>query len=182
MLAEQLGISTTSCIAQYLDGVYLRRQPDGRCSFFNAQGCSVHPARPLVCRLYPLGRSVDAAGAESFRHLMPHPQTQGRYGEQATVQDWITAQGADALIDAVDAYLALFYQLFAVMEQAEGSDRGVHDWPQQPQAMTLPELLDMDGALHGAGVDGSGLTLPQRMSRHMAILKQRFGLGDADAA
>nr|WP_295785258.1 YkgJ family cysteine cluster protein [Rhodoferax sp.] len=101
LLAAQLGLTTTECITQHLDGIYLRRKPDGRCTFFNEQGCSVHPARPLVCRLYPLGRAVDAVGTESFRHLLPHPQTQGRYGETATVQDWITAQGAQALIDAV---------------------------------------------------------------------------------
>ncbi len=178
LLAAQLGLSTTQCIEQHLDGIYLRRQPDGRCTFFNEQqGCGVHAARPLVCRLYPLGRTVDAAGAESFHHLLPHPQTAGQYGEQSTVQDWITEQGAQALIDAVDAYLDLFYRLFNVIEQAEGSEHGVKDWPQQPQAMTLPELLDMDGLLASEGVDPAELTLAERMTRHMAILRQRFTLG-----
>lgn len=179
LLAAQLGLSTTECIAQHLDGVYLRRRPDGTCTFVNEQGCSVHAARPLVCRLYPLGRSVDSAGSETFRHAMPHPQTQGLYGQQATVQDWIAAQGAQPLIDAVDAYLALFYRLFAVMEQAEGSDHGVQDWPQQPQAMTLPELLDIDHLLAADGTTDPATPLPQRMLRHMALLLQRFGLTEA---
>ena len=176
LLAEQLGLSTTQCIEQHLEGVYLRRQPDGRCTFFNERGCSVHPARPLVCRLYPLGRSVDAAGVESFRHLLPHPQTDGQYGEQGTVQDWITAQGAEPLVDAVDAYLTLFYRLFQVMEQAQGSERGVQDWPLQPQAMTVPELLDVDGVLSSEGVDGAGMAVGERMAHHMAIVTRRFGL------
>lgn len=180
LLAARLGLSTTQCIERHLDGVYLRRQPDGRCTFFNAQGCGVHAARPLVCRLYPLGRTVDAAGTESFRHLLPHPQTEGQYGEHTTVQDWITAQGAQALIDAVDAYLDLFYRLFAGMEQREGSAQGVADWPQQPQSITLPELLDMDGLLRSEGVDPTDLNLAERMARHMAILKLRFDLSDAE--
>lgn len=178
LLAQNLGLSTTECIAQHLDGIYLRRQPDGRCTFVGERGCSVHAARPLVCRLYPLGRALDAAGAETFRHLMPHPHTSGVYGESATVQDWITAQGAQPLMDAVDVYLALFYRLFSLMEAQEGSDRGVRDWPQQTQATTLPDLLDMDRALASEAVSSGDLTLAQRMDRHIAILKERFGLTD----
>lgn len=178
LLAAHLGLSTTQCIAQYLDGIYLRRQTDGRCTFFSEEGCSVHPARPLVCRLYPLGRAVDASGAESFRHLLPHPQTKGSYSEGATVQDWIDSQGAQTLIGVVDAYLDLFYRLFKVIEQREGSAHGVQDWPQQPQAMALPELMDMDRLLANEAVDLPDLTLDERMARHIAILKERFGLAD----
>ena len=55
VLAQHLGTSTTAIIANYLDGVHLRHQGDGRCIFLSDQGCEVHSARPFVCRLYPLG-------------------------------------------------------------------------------------------------------------------------------
>lgn len=174
-LAAKLGISTTAFIEQHLDGVYLRRREDGTCTFLNEQGCSVHDARPLVCRLYPLGRNVSEAGEESFRHLAPHPQTMGTYGEQAAVQDWISAQGAQPFIDAVDAYLDLFYRLFKVIEQHEGSSHGVQDWPQQPNAMTVPEWLDIDLSLVNEP-DQSAVTTDQRMQFHIQQLKKRFGL------
>ena len=50
---------------------------DAQMLFLGERGCTVHADRPLVCRLYPLGRHIDEHGAESFYHLEPHPQTEG---------------------------------------------------------------------------------------------------------
>jgi hypothetical protein len=176
-LASKLGMSTTDFIGAHLDGVYLRRKDDGNCGFLNAQGCSVHEARPLVCRLYPLGRHVSEAGEESFSHLDPHPQTIGEYGEAATVQEWISAQGAQPFIEAVDAYLSLFYRLFKVIEQFEGSEHGVQDWPDRPAALDVTAWLDIDLCLQ-LDREESAATIEQRMDAHILGLKRRFGLSE----
>lgn len=47
---------------------FLRLTPDpatGHCRFFEGGGCSVHPARPLACALYPLGQSIDTRTAQT---------------------------------------------------------------------------------------------------------------------
>jgi len=173
-LAAHLGISTTECIAEYLDGVYLRRHEDGTCIFLNEKGCRVHAARPLVCRLYPLGRHVDASGAESFGHVPPMPQTLGAYGEHSTVQDWIAAQGAQPFIDAVDAYLDLFHRLFKMIEEHEGSAQGVDDWPQNAGAASMPRWMDIDLTLTDRA-DATG-AIDRRMRLHIRVLEKRFGL------
>ena len=63
------------------------------CVFLGPRGCTVHPDRPLACRIYPLARWVAPDGDESFGHLEPHPQTAGLYGTRGTVDDYLTSQG-----------------------------------------------------------------------------------------
>ena len=53
---------------------------DGACGFLGEAGCTVHPDRPLVCRLYPLGRAVAPDRTETFAALTPDPETAGVYG------------------------------------------------------------------------------------------------------
>src|ERR1700681_2410962 len=56
MLAQNRGLSTTELIASAIEAnaPILRTNEDGFCVFFEAgTGCTVHPARPLACRLYP---------------------------------------------------------------------------------------------------------------------------------
>lgn len=66
----------------------------GHCPFLEGDGCSVHPARPLACALYPLGQSIDpdTAGVEYFPQLplcgAPAPgRTLAEYLEQAGVTE-----------------------------------------------------------------------------------------------
>ena len=91
-LARNRSISTTEFLSTYTEagGTFLRVRPDGACVFLTEKGCGVHPDRPLVCRLYPLGRLVDAEGRERFADLPPHPETAGLYGGVGTVEDLLT--------------------------------------------------------------------------------------------
>jgi Fe-S-cluster containining protein len=68
-LARHLGTSTTDFLARYTieGGTELARTGDERCVLLGESGCSVHPDRPLVCRLYPLGRHVK--GGEPDRYV-----------------------------------------------------------------------------------------------------------------
>jgi uncharacterized protein len=116
-LAKNRGVSTTEFLAQYTDanGITLKQTDAGACVFLSPQGCSVHADRPLVCRLYPLGRHVTADGEETFVELIPHPQSEGRYSNEGTVQDYLTKQGIGPFIQAVERYVALVGSMAATI-------------------------------------------------------------------
>ena len=85
--------------------------------FLDERGCSVHPDRPLACRIYPLARWVDPDGNESFGHLEPHPQTAGVYGDQGTVADYLALQGLAPYFAMGDRYGALYERMVALLER-----------------------------------------------------------------
>src|SRR3954447_5435042 len=55
-LSRQLGISTTEFLREHTEagGTVLRTREDRSCVFLGEKGCTVHPNRPLACRIYPL--------------------------------------------------------------------------------------------------------------------------------
>jgi hypothetical protein len=157
-LARYLGLSTTAFIARYLEqGPYLPHRKDGACSFLGPSGCTVHSARPLVCRLYPLGRHISAAGEERFSHLRPHPETEGEYGDDGTVEDYLQSQGALPYIAAADRYFALFHRLLSVFQQdAPVADAETAETLRAHAGLgsrPLPDLLDPDRTVARHTVD-----------------------------
>ena len=118
-LARRLGMTTTEFIAQHTEagGTVLRIHDENNraCIFLNQQGCSVHPDRPLACRLYPLARWVDPDGRESFGHLTPHPKTKGSYGTSATVADYLDEQGVAPFIEMGDRYGVVYQRMVEVL-------------------------------------------------------------------
>ena len=118
-LARRLGMTTTEFIAQHTEagGTVLRTHDENNraCIFLNQQGCSVHPDRPLACRLYPLARWVDPDGRESFGHLTPHPKTKGSYGTSATVADYLDEQGVAPFIEMGDRYGVVYQRMVEVL-------------------------------------------------------------------
>ena len=144
-LARRVGVSTTNFLADYLeDGVFLRRVESGACIFLGPQGCTVHPDRPLVCRLYPLGRHVDSDGTITYSHHAPHPETEGIYAQNGTIADFLEQQDVGPFAAAADRYLAILQRLFdawraaAPVEAAEAAESA--------DAMTSAAqlLLDLD--------------------------------------
>jgi len=124
LLARHIGLSTTDFIAAHTEagGTVLRSREDGNCVFLGEHGCSVHPARPLACRIYPLARWVEADGAESFGHLAPHPQTDGVYGRDGTVQDYLDHQGGAPFFTLGDRYGALYRRMVELLEKIDSSE------------------------------------------------------------
>ena len=125
-IARAAAISTTAAVARYTmrRGSILRFLPDGRCAALDGLRCTIHPGRPLACRLYPLGleRAPGADGAayvERFVRLEPAVGSLGVYGSSrssesrescdscGTVADFLDSQGAGAYLDAVARYHAL---------------------------------------------------------------------------
>ncbi len=176
VLAQHLGTSTTAIIANYLDGVHLRHQGDGRCIFLSDQGCEVHSARPFVCRLYPLGHVGTSNGEESFVPIPPQPLTAGSYGESGTVADWLIQQNIEPMMIECDSYVILFRELFAAFAAHEGDPLGIYDWPEGAATIDMPELLDIDAMLMAECPEDIPITIEGRVARHQEILRKIFGL------
>ena len=124
-LARHLGLSTTAFIRAYTcrSGAYLKFTEADVCPFLTEQGCGVHPDRPLVCRLYPLGRHVADTGEEWFSELEPDDGCAGARGTATTVLAYLKSQGALPFMQAADLYLALYWKLAALVETPD-SGRG----------------------------------------------------------
>jgi Fe-S-cluster containining protein len=122
-LARRLGITTTEFIARHTEagGTMLRmREENNRaCIFLDDKGCSVHPDRPLACRLYPLARWVDPDGCESFGHLTPHPETAGVYGASGTVGHYLGQQGVAPFFEMGDRYGAVYQRMVDRLESLD---------------------------------------------------------------
>jgi Fe-S-cluster containining protein len=61
ILARALGLSPAVCRDRHTraGGTCLAADAAGDCRLLGAGGCTVHAARPLACRLFPLGRRLD---------------------------------------------------------------------------------------------------------------------------
>ena len=120
-LARRLGLTTTEFFARHTEagGTVLQTRDDRSCVFLDERGCSVHPDRPLACRIYPLARWTDPDGNESFGHLEPHPQTAGVYGDKGTVADYLAAQGLAPYFAMGDRYGELYERMVGLLERLE---------------------------------------------------------------
>lgn len=85
-------------------GTALRQKEDGTCVFLGPHGCEVHAHRPMVCRLYPLGRHIDSDGVESFTKLDGHPLSEGEFSTRGTIAGYLEAQRAGPYMAAQDSY------------------------------------------------------------------------------
>jgi Fe-S-cluster containining protein len=165
-LAGGLGVSTAQFRERWTEegaGAHLARDTNDTCVFLGAEGCTVHADRPLVCRIYPLGRHVSAEGQERWSHVEPHPQTKGLYSRQGTVADYLAAQGALPYMRATDAYAAW-------LRRAADALDGLADDEGDDEA---PDLLDMDAMIAAhcrASGEAAPLDIEARMALHLAIL------------
>jgi Fe-S-cluster containining protein len=174
-LAHFLNLSTTEFRAVFTehDGAILKRDDNDACVFLAKSGCAVHPARPLVCRLYPLGRRVAADGSEEWVRADPHPNSQGAFTTDGTIADFVAAQGAQPFMEAADAYADWVRAAYAVVGDDANSET---------KAAITCTLLDMDAAI-GAHCAKAHIKEPadieQRRILHLRILYQILG-GDHD--
>ena len=153
-LARALGLSTTAFLARHTaaQGTELARTGDGRCVFLGANGCTVHADRPLVCRLYPLGRHVADGEPDRFHHVEPHPESEGVFGHTGTVADYLAAQGAAPFMHAADVYLDVVAVLAATLVTLDGAPLAADDdlttaW------LDVDAVLAQDGAPAPANAD-----------------------------
>lgn len=161
-LARNRGVSTAAARDAFtLDGA-LRQHDDGRCIFLGEQGCTVHPDRPLVCRLFPLGRVIDAAGKVHFlRYPDPHA-ARGEFGEAGVVADYVEAQGAGPFIVAADAYFGFFCRA----NERLSADTAIV--PDQAR-----DLLDIDSEVASACAE-RGVAEPDDLDARMRLHIERL--------
>lgn len=119
-MARLLGINTTDFLALYTEhgGTTLRFGTEGRCVFLRSDGgCGVHPCRPLVCRLYPLGRAIDGTGDEKFTRHPKEEGCQGEFGTGGTIADFLRLQGIAPYIDWSRRYGELFRRMIGLLDR-----------------------------------------------------------------
>ena len=117
-IARAAAISTGAAVARYTlrRGSLLRFLPDGRCAALDGLRCTIHPGRPLACRLYPLGleRAPGTDGGEyveRFVQLEPAVGSLGVYGVAGTVAEFLDGQqGGQSVAPYLDA-VARYYPL-----------------------------------------------------------------------
>lgn len=97
-LARYLGRTTTEIISRYCE-IYegekthlpvvrvLPQPPDNRCPFLRNKKCSVHTAKPVLCRVYPLSKLSGGERME-VRYYYNNPFCSHRTGS-VKVRDWI---------------------------------------------------------------------------------------------
>jgi hypothetical protein len=126
----------------------------------------VHPDRPLVCRLYPLGRHVRSDGSEYFTKFTGHPRSAGELTDRGTIADYLAAQDAQPFMDAADAY---FQWLCAAHERLGESA----DHPADETGTEDTDLLDMDTMI-ARHCEATGQAQPgdldDRMRLHLRLL------------
>lgn len=176
-LAQNRELSTTELRSRYTEanGTILKRTAAGACVFLTQQGCGVHPDRPLVCRLYPLGRRVTAEGEERFHELAPHPQTEGEYGTSGTVDAFLSRQGVQPFIEAVDRYIELVARMAAALVAKAGGDGGAQDEVRDAarelasgDGKDIPDWLDMDQVV-GRYCEQNGLAAPTQLEQKLTL-------------
>ncbi len=186
-LAAYKNMSTTKFIRLFVNKKHwtLTRHEDGSCVFLGESGCSVHPDRPLPCRLYPLARNRSTTGKESLALLPPESESTGEYGQTGTVEDYLRSQEIDEHTRFADRYFQFFAELLSRLRlQANDKDRlrdltlealpVMHQLLSHPDRARLIEpLMDMDKGIEEDCLASDALppdTLISRTERHLAAI------------
>jgi len=149
-------------------GTQLAQKDDGRCVFLGPQGCEVHADRPLVCRLYPLGRHLRTDGLEFFTRHEGHPLSEGEFIDRGTVDGFLDAQGAKPFMAAQDRYFEWLCWAHDQLGPAAVSSDATSTEPTDGT-----DLLDMDGliARHCAATGkAEPADLDDRLQLHLQLL------------
>jgi hypothetical protein len=92
------------------------------CSFLNDEGrCSIHHARPDICRLYPLGR-IYLDG--SYKYFLQKDECDGRAKSKIKVKKWINAENSDSQKEYILAWHDLVRNLGDYNIKAKKDGRG----------------------------------------------------------
>jgi Fe-S-cluster containining protein len=177
-LARNLGLSTTQFYQECTEegGIILRNKADGTCIFLASSGCGVHPDRPLVCRLFPLGQITDPEGRTKYASMPLHPDCLGHFDADGTVQSYVDSQelGPYFRFDAV--YEAVYKKMLKKLEErgspaAEICSRAgpppLDPAPSPPYGLVSP-WLDIDKTV-AAFCHENGRTVPGSLEDVVSI-------------
>jgi len=176
-MSRVLGIGTTEFLALYTDnrGTTLRSEEDGRCVFLGPSGCRVHPRRPLVCRLYPLGRSTDERGEERFALFPAQPECEAVVGRDGTIESFLKSQGVGPYLSWSRRYGELYRRMIGLLDRldAEGeldapADAEAPAPEKEPTRTHLSSWQDIDTSLTEYCA-AKGLTPPREIDEAVAL-------------
>jgi uncharacterized protein len=176
-IAEVLALSTTEVIQRYTveGGTVLRQREDGGYSLLVGKGCSVHGGRPLVCRLYPLGRIVQKDETEQFVTLRGHPQSEGTLGKVGTVGAFLDSQGTEPYTLASARYFALFTRLMAVLQARAGGNDSLQSVVSSGSAEAdALEWLDIDATLARRAEGEIPTDVEARVTLHLSLFEREI--------
>lgn len=108
-LTGGLGVSLQQLLAGHLelnvvDGIILPNLKlagdSEQCTFLNEEGrCSIHPYRPGICRLFPLGRYYEDEG---FRYILQVHECEKQNRSKVKIRKWMDTPD----MERYDAYIA----------------------------------------------------------------------------
>jgi len=181
-MSRVLGIDTTDFLSLYTapGGTTLRVDGEGRCVFSTASGCRVHARRPLVCRLYPLGRKT-GAGEELFSEFDPEPGCEAVRGREGTIETFLESQGVAPYFEWSRRYGDFFRRIVVLLERLEAA--GAIDMPaegevpEQAEASARPWLSawqDIDASL-AEYCAAKGIAVPAAVEDAIALHLRAMG-------
>jgi len=87
------------CDLRYDEGTfplyYLEMNEDGKCPFVSPNGCTIYPARPAACRLYPIARGSSFVNIKRDVYFILREEHCLGHGEGKfwTVSEWLSHEG-----------------------------------------------------------------------------------------
>jgi len=107
-IARATRLSTSMAVTRYAMrlGSLLRFGANGECVALDGVRCTIHPGRPLACRLYPLGLERDGTN-ERFVRLEPAAGSAGIYGDHGIIGEFLRAQDVDERLRLNERYRPL---------------------------------------------------------------------------
>jgi hypothetical protein len=90
----------------------MQSDPDKKCPFVTAEGCTIYEDRPAACRIYPVGRAalkVDRHKEAKEKFFMVHEEHCLGFREDRTwtLQEWLADQGVDEYNAMNDGWLEI---------------------------------------------------------------------------
>jgi Fe-S-cluster containining protein len=176
-MARVLGIGTTEFLSLYSDngGTTLRSEEDGPCVFLTPTGCRVHPRRPLVCRLYPLGRTTNEQGEERFAVFPAQPDCEAVVGRDGTVETFLESQGVAPYLGWSRRYGELYRRMVGILERLDvvgkvdaAAVSGSAGSGQEPDRAPLSSWQDIDASL-AEYCAAKGLAVPAEIDEAIAL-------------
>jgi Fe-S-cluster containining protein len=176
-MSRLLRIDTTELLSLHTDngGTTLRADENGRCVFLTPSGCQVHPRRPLVCRLYPLGRVIDEKGDERFGLYAVQSDCEAAAGREGTVGSFLESQGVGPYLGWSRRYGDLYRRMIGLLNRFESggaldapADAETREKDEPPAPSQLSAWQDIDASL-AEYCAAKGLRAPREIDESIAL-------------
>ena len=84
---------------------------NNQCAFVTSDGCRVYDDRPLVCRMYPVGRIIDLDMNSYFFLTRTPDHCQVGKGKEYTIEEWLEEAQVDPYFEWNDRFHSLYMRI-----------------------------------------------------------------------